>query len=366
MPTLGRLALSGLRNIVDASLLPSPGFNLIFGNNGSGKTSLLEAIYLLGMGRSFRSHLQKPLIGHEQSQAVVFGELDSGLTIGIQRPLRGTQTIKLGGKPADGLAQLTRALPLQLINTDTFQLLEGSPNERRQFLDWGVFHVEQSFLDYWRRARQALDQRNTLLRAEASAAEIDPWTHELAVNAVHMDECRRRYLQQLRTLIDQQLDAVGTPGGQQLQIEYTRGWDETADLAALLRANLERDRRYGFTTAGPHKADLRFLVNGQSAAEVLSRGQLKLLICALKVAQATLLTQQQNVRCVFLVDDLPAELDAENRSKVCQLLASLNTQVFMTSIEQEQLAPFALAQAESKGIPLALFHVKHGKIVPLL
>ncbi len=141
MPTLARLAISNLRNIDEASLEPGTGFNLIYGNNGSGKTSILEALHLLAMGRSFRSHLQKPLIQHQKPYATVFGQTTDGLTLGVQRPQRGQQTIKIGGKPADGLAQLSRALPLQLINADTFQLLEGSPSERRQFLDWGVFHL---------------------------------------------------------------------------------------------------------------------------------------------------------------------------------------------------------------------------------
>jgi DNA replication and repair protein RecF len=365
MPTLSRLVLTGFRNIDEASLQLSPGFNLIYGNNGSGKTSLLEAIYLLGMGRSFRSHLQKPLIAHQHNQATVFGETSNGLTLGVQRPLRGSQIVKVGGKPAEGLAQLSRALPLQLINSDTFALLEGSPNERRQFLDWGVFHVEHSFLEYWRRTRQALDQRNALLRAEASANEIEPWSQELAYSAGQMDESRQRYLQQLQPLLEEQLAEVGSPGGKALSLTYLRGWDEAAELGQQLTENLERDRRYGFTTIGPHKADLRFQINGQSVAEVLSRGQLKLLICNLKVAQARLLKQANSTQCLFLVDDLAAELDAENRTKVCQLLASLQTQVFMTSIELEQLAPIALAQAEKENLAATLFHVKHGKIVSL-
>jgi DNA replication and repair protein RecF len=365
MPTLSRLVLTGFRNIDEASLQPSPGFNLIYGSNGSGKTSLLEAIYLLGMGRSFRSHLQKPLIAHQHNQATVFAETASGLTLGVQRPLRGAQIVKLGGKPAEGLAQLSRALPLQLINNDTFELLEGSPNERRQFLDWGVFHVEHSFLEYWRRARQALDQRNALLRAEASANEIEPWSQELVHSADQMDQSRQRYLQQLQPIIEEQLAELGSPGGKMLTLTYWRGWDESIELGQQLKENLERDRRYGFTTVGPHKADLKFHINAQAVAEVLSRGQLKLLICHLKVAQARLLKQANGTQCLFLVDDLPAELDAENRSKACQLLASLQTQVFMTSIEPEQLAPIALAQAEKENLALTLFHVKHGKIVSL-
>jgi DNA replication and repair protein RecF len=365
MPTLARLAINNLRNIAEANLEPSTGFNLIYGNNGSGKTSVLEALYLLGMGRSFRSHLQKPLIQHGQPHSTVFGQTTEGQVLGVQRPLRGPQTIKIDGKSAEGLAQLSRALPLQLINSDTFQLLEGSPSERRHFLDWGVVHVEHQFIEYWRRARQALEQRNSLLRAEASAAEIEPWSHELAQSAAHMDQCRSTYLDQLSQGLAVKLAELGTPGGGQLVLKYWRGWDEEPDLFLQLQQGLARDRKYGFTTVGPHKADVRFLLNGQDAAEQLSRGQLKLLICMLKVVQSQLLREMTGTRCLFLLDDLPAELDADNRAKVCQLLGGLQNQCFLTSIEQENLAPIALKQAESSGMQVALFHVKHGNIVAL-
>ncbi|MES2604514.1 MAG: DNA replication/repair protein RecF [Pseudomonadota bacterium] len=366
MPTLARLAISGVRNISpETSLEPGPGFNLIFGSNGSGKTSVLEALYLLGMGRSFRSHLQKPLITHDQPLATVFGQTTDGLTIGIQRPQRGQQTIKIAGRPAEGLAQLSRTLPLQLINSDTFQLLEGSPQERRQFLDWGVFHVEHQFLDYWRRARQALDQRNMLLRNEASASEIEPWSYELAHNAGFINNYRRAYLQQLSALLETTLTDVGPPGNHVINIEYLPGWDPEADLFDQLQDGLARDRKYGFTTLGPHKADLRFLLKGLSAAEVLSRGQLKLLICALKVVQSQLLVQANGTQSLFLLDDLPAELDAENRIKVCHLLGGLKAQVFVTSIEQSALAAIAREQADIHSIGFTQFHVKHGKIDPV-
>ena len=310
MPKLARLSITSFRNIDEASFDLSPGFNLLHGNNGSGKTSVLEAIHLLGLGRSFRSHLQKPLIQHDKPHATVFGQTTDGLSIGVQRPQRGAQSIKIGGRAAEGLAQLSRTLPLQLINPDTFQLLEGGPSERRQFLDWGVFHVEHLFIDYWRRARQALEQRNSLLRAEAPAAEIEPWTHELAGNAQHIDQCRRDYLALLNPELALCLDLIGSPNGGRLEINYWRGWEEEPALFHQLQGSLGRDRKYGFTTIGPHKADLRFLLNGQDAAQLLSRGQLKLLICALKVVQARLLQQRTGSRCLLLVDDLPAELDA--------------------------------------------------------
>ncbi len=362
MPVLTRFAISGLRNITEANLEPSPGFNLIYGNNGSGKTSLLEALYLLGMGRSFRSHLQKPLISHEMLVATVFGQIADGTTIGIQRPQRGQQTIKIGGKPAEGIAHLSRSLPLQLINTDTFQLMEGSPSDRRQFLDWGVFHVEHQYLEFWRRAKKALEQRNLLLRSDAKAEEIEPWSHELALNANHMDMYRKSYLDQLATLFSETLLDIGAPGGAAIDVSYWRGWESQTDLFGQLQITLSKDRKYGHTTVGPHKADLRFKVGGQDASEILSRGQLKLLICALKVVQAQHLISTRGIHCLFLLDDLPAELDATNREKVCKLLGGLKTQVFMTSIEQEALAPIAARQAEVSGMEMGMFHVKHGKI----
>src|SRR5690606_7448610 len=159
----------------------------------------------------------------------------------------GPQTIKIAGKPAEGLAHLTRNLPIQLINTDTFQLLEGSPRERRQFLDWGVFHVEHSFLDYWRRARQALEQRNSLIRNEAGAAEIEPWSYELAQSATFMDQYRREYLSRLLSLLTTRLQTIGTPGDQALSVEYVCGWDAQVDLFAQLQESLAKDRRYGHT-----------------------------------------------------------------------------------------------------------------------
>ena len=366
MPILARVAITGVRNISKAELELGTGFNLIHGDNGSGKTSLLEALYLLGMGRSFRSHLQKPLISHEKSEATVFGQTLDGFTIGIQRPQRGQQSIKMGGKAAESIAQLSHALPLQLIHSDTFQLLEGSPAERRSFLDWGVFHVEHQFIESWRRARSAIEQRNALIRAEASDAEIEPWSRELAISAGVIDLCRERYLNQLKPILAGMLELIGQPGDIPLEIGYWRGWEpESGSLSLQLQQSLSRDRRYGHTTLGPHKADILFTVSGRPVADVYSRGQLKVLISALKILQAKHLIQETGQAPLFLVDDLPAELDAGNRIKVCSLLGELKAQVFMTSIEPETLVPFVQHQAQSNGAEVALFHVKHGNIVAL-
>jgi DNA replication and repair protein RecF len=363
MPALARLELSHLRNIQSAELDLGGGFNLFFGDNGSGKTSVLEAVHLLALGRSFRSHLQKSLVAEGQQESTVFGQTAEGLALGIVRPLRGPQTLRIGGRKAEGLAELSQCLPLQLINADTFQILEGSPTERRRFLDWGVFHVEHRFLDSWRRTRLALQNRNSLLRQDAKAAEIEPWTLELVRSAQQMDEQRRAYIVKLKAVLEPQLASLGAwDPALPLEMEYFRGWSPDLDLYEQIQEDLLRDRKYGHTSSGPHRADLRFRLGHSDAAEILSRGQLKLLICTLKIAQAQLLEQEADKRCIFLIDDLPAELDAHNRARICRLLAARHTQVLLTSIERESLAGdlsqgHASAPTENK-----LFHVKHGKI----
>lgn len=363
MPALARLELSNLRNIESADLELVEGFNLFFGDNGSGKTSVLEALHLLALGRSFRSQLQKSLVREGCSEATVFAQTQEGLALGILRPLRGAQSLRIGGRKAEGLAELSHCLPLQLINSETFQILEGSPSERRRFLDWGVFHVEQFFFSNWRRARLALQSRNTLLRQGATASEIEPWTLELVRSAEQMDIQRRQYMDKLKALLEPQLASLGVwDPDLRLEIDYLRGWKEDQGLYEQIQEDLARDRRYGHTSSGPHRADLRFRLGSADAAELLSRGQLKLLICALKIAQGRLLEQEQGRRCIYLIDDLPAELDADNRARVCNLLKERQAQVFLTSIERETLAKELLEGSGAAPSKNKLFHVKRGKI----
>jgi DNA replication and repair protein RecF len=363
MPVLARLELSNFRNIDRAALDPAPGFNLFVGNNGSGKTSLLEGIHLLALGRSFRTHLHKALIQTGKADTTAFGQTTEGLTLGVLRPVRGPQVLRLGGRKAEGLVEMSRSLPLQLINADTFQILEGSPTERRRFLDWGVFHVEHQFLDCWRRARLALQNRNSLLRLDAKAAEIEPWTQELVRSAGQMDSLRGAYVAKLRTALQPILDRIGlTAPGQELVIDYHRGWTEGRELHELLDEDLLRDRKFGHTGAGPHRADLKFRLGAVDAVELLSRGQVKLLICALKIAQGQLLERERGQRCLFLIDDLPAELDSQNRARVCSLLGAGQAQVFLTCIDAESLPKSLLESAEKGAQESKLFHVKHGKI----
>ncbi len=357
MPFLKKLSISKIRNLDSVSLEPSAGFNLIYGENGSGKTSLLESIYLLGRGKTFRSSSKAPIIQHNSDECVIFAELDNAQKLGFSRARSGSQKILLGGEKATSRAELAQAFPLQLLNADAFKILEGGPSIRRAFLDWGVFHVEHQFVLHWRQAQKALLNRNSLLKNKtARPDEIKPWTHELCQYAEEVDRSRSVYAAELEGCLDQTLkDLLPLKG---FSLSYFKGWDKEKSLEEVLSRNIQKDTKYGFTSAGPHRADLKIQIGKDMASEVLSRGQQKLLVIAMKLAQAKILKSTLNKGCVFLVDDLPAELDSANKGKVLAILSELEEQVFITGIEKEQLY-----QPLQKEKELKLFHVEHGKII---
>jgi len=358
--SIRQLQITALRNLSAVTVSPSPQINILFGANGSGKTSLLEAIHLLGLARSFRAQPLQSLIQHGQAQCAVFGELTSaeGLSskLGVSRDRQGELQVRINGENARSLAQLAQELPLQVINPNSFRLLEGAPKQRRQFMDWGVFHVEHTFLTTWQRLQRALRQRNSWLRHAKMAADFQAvWDRELCLASEVIDSYRRAYIAALKPVFEQTLAQLIELN--ELTLSYYRGWDKERNLAEVLAASLQRDQQLGFTQAGPQRADLRIRLAGNNAADILSRGQQKLVVCALHIAQGYLLTQAGRSSCVYLVDDLPSELDEQHRRALCRLLEGLGCQVFITCVEPQTLRDNWRADTK-----VAMFHVEHGQI----
>ena len=358
--SLSRISVTGVRNLQPVTLSPSPRINILHGDNGSGKTSFLEAVHLLGMARSFRSTRLNPVISHDLSSCTVFGQVelenDQTTALGIARDRSGDVKIRINGQSVKSAAELADALPLQLINPDSFRLLEGAPKLRRQFLDWGVFHVERRFLSAWQRLQQALRQRNSWLRhGTLDAASQAVWSRELTVASEEIDRYRRDYIQQLKPVFEQTLVSLLDLEG--FQLSYYRGWDKGRELADVLSSTIERDRAMGHTQAGPQRADLRLRINGHNAAETLSRGQQKLVVCALRIAQGHLVSEAKRGQCIYLVDDLPSELDDHHRHALCRLLEQLNCQVFITCVDSH-----VLKAGWCDDTPVSMFHVEHGAI----
>lgn len=354
------ISVTGIRNLEPVTLTPSPRINLLYGSNGSGKTSFLEAIHFLALARSFRSTRIQPMIQQGQEQALVFARVampgGEELAIGVSRNRQSEAQIRVNGENIRSMAELARNLPLQLINPESFRLLEGSPKIRRQFLDWGVFHVEHSFMPWWQRLQNSLKQRNSLLRhAIIDDQGMQAWDNEFCTASEQVDRLRQEYIKRLKPVFTQTLsELIQLP---ELTLSYYRGWDREKSLSEVLDSSRQRDRHLGHTQSGPQRADLRLRMGSQNAIEVLSRGQQKLVVCALKIAQGHLLADSMQQECIYLVDDLGAELDPTYRQALCRLLEQLDCQVFITGTD-----PDSIIYDWDKETPVSMFHVEHGHI----
>lgn len=356
--SIQQLNFHGIRNLQPVTAFPSSRINIISGVNGSGKTSLLEGIHILGLGRSFRTRQLKNVIQQGVSEMTLFARLhdDQATTLGVRR-LREQRELELRIKNRKQvrLVELAEIMPLQLINPDAFRLLEGPPAGRREFLDWGVFHVKHEFFSVWKRARRALKHRNALLRrGRIQLDELDVWEKELANSGERIDQQRREWFSNFLPVFEETLQSLLSLQG--LTLHYARGWDKNRPLADVLASSRATDEQMGFTQQGPQRADLRIKVNKQPAIEVLSRGQQKLVVSALKLAQGRFLERTAKRHCVYLIDDLPAELDEQHRQRFCHLLESIQCQAFITSVEPTALQSQWLSDTEVK-----MFHVKHAE-----
>lgn len=350
------IAVRDFRNIAAAELAFSPQLNLITGANGAGKTSLLEALYFLGRGQSFRTSHPATLIREGASALLVRGTVSdthgSTLPVGVQRD-RQTLQVRMGGQPLRQLTRLVALFPFQILNPDSHLLLEGGPRHRRRFLDWGVFHVEPGFYPTWQRYVRALRQRNAALRARLALAEVRLWDDELIQAAEALDLQRRAYLDVLLPVLERYIDQLVDLAG--LQWDYRPGWSRKQSFGEALVDGMEADQRQGFTRLGPHRADLVPTVDGVAAQERISRGQQKQLVAALMLAQAEVYRLRRGRPSIFLVDDLASELDAEHRRRVLAALRALEVQVFITAINETAL--------DAADWPAQRwFHVEHGQI----
>lgn len=365
---LTQLQINHVRNLRQVRLPDLQKTNVFFGCNGSGKTSVLEAIHLLGMARSFRGSSIKSLISHEASSCTVFGATVSSplpdasgslvtLPLGVQRNRIGEAQIKIGGNVVRTVAELASLLPLQVITADSFGLLTGTPGGRRQFLDWGVFHVEQKFFGTWQRFQRCIKQRNNLLRrGKIAAHELAVWTRDLAQSGDAINEFRKDYFRILSPRFKEIITQLA-PSLDTLELRYQQGWDRQLSYLDALQQGQVADLEHGYTHCGPQRADIRVMADGHLAAETLSRGQQKLVICGLKLAQGQLMTRLGRGSCTYLIDDLPSELDHHHSGLVCELLAGMEAQVFITCIDQEEIRSVWPQERE-----LTMFHVEHGNV----
>ncbi|MBL4762692.1 MAG: DNA replication/repair protein RecF [Gammaproteobacteria bacterium] len=356
---LSHLGIENVRILPAVSFEPSPGLNIITGENGSGKTSLLEAIHLIGHGYSFRSRKLKEVKSFDQPYLQVTAKKidrkkQQAIFVGIRRDQHKTE-VKADGSAINSLSELARIIPVRVFHPESYHLVSGSSRLRRQYLDWGVFHVEHRFIEAWKRYNQCLKQRNAALRQRSSSASA--WDRELSQMAAFINRARRAYLEQLRTEIDGFVQRF-LPG-MSFDMVFINGWDESASLQDVLRENLSLDMKRGYTSLGAHRTDFQLKLDGHFAAEIVSRGQQKALVVALLLAQIKIKKEHTGEGCICLIDDLPSELDRYRQENLVSALDEMQTQVFITGIDQNAMG--IKGNKNNK-----MFHVERGKLTELI
>ena len=355
-----RLTAAGLRRFDSATLDPAPGLNLITGDNGAGKTSLLEALHLMAYGRSFRGRVRDGLVRTGAEAVEVFVEWREGPEARHRRAgLRHTGQAWIGrldGQNVAQLGELCAALAVVSFEPGSHALVTGGSEPRRRFVDWGLFHVEPGFLPLWRRYARALKQRNALLKSGAASQQLDAWDQELAEAGEPITRHRQQYLEQLQVRLAVVAEGL-VPSLGRASIEFQPGWRRSElSLADALLLARERDRSVGHTTQGPHRADWRIGYASHPNQEALSRGQAKLTALSALLAQAEDYAERRGEWPIVALDDLASELDRQHQRRVLQRLLASGAQVFVTGTE----IPSALDELAASP---AVFHVEHGRVL---
>jgi len=341
-----------LRLYQSFELHPGPGLNLVLGPNAAGKTTLLEGLYLLGRARSFRTSDAAELLGRQGPGWSLFAEVQTDqqrdrLGVGWNG---GEQEQRVNGEKARA-ATLPKTLPLQLIDPVGHRLVEEGPGYRRSYLDWGVFHVEPLFYGAWQRYQRCLKQRNQALRQNLPDLAVNAWNEELSTSAHEVTDARRRHAEALSghlgAWVEQLLGVADT------RIEFQQGWSADSDYRSLLSEQLSQHRRVSSTTQGPHRAELKLWLAGHRAKGRVSRGQQKLLVAALVLAQCAILIAAGKPAPVILIDDFSAELSSAYQQRFAEALMAYPGQIFITAFE----LPAALQNVDAR-----MFHVEHGKL----
>lgn len=358
---LHQLHVTHVRNLAAQEIELDPGFNCLVGPNGAGKTAVLESIALLSRGRSFRTSRISSLIRHGEAELVVRGQVKStghvSHTLALSKGRSGQTRIQMDGERCRRISDFARHLPIQTILPDVSELIYGAPSGRRNFLDWGLFHVEPQYLRQASSFRRVLAQRNAWLKAHGGGAELDVWNERYLAEAIPLNEMRAEYVRNLNLALAEVGESAGLSDEVKLDYDWG-GLQSTTEAAKKLSESGARDVKLGSTHRGPHRGDLLVATNDRAAAEVMSRGQAKLLACVLNLAQAVVLERHTSNKGIFLIDDFGAELDQDHWDRFLSVLLGMQCQIVATSTELPVDRPEWVRFRDR----IHMFHVKQGTV----
>jgi DNA replication and repair protein RecF len=342
--TISQLSLTNFRGLKSTTLNFHPHINLVTGDNGTGKTSLLESINVIVQASSFQTHRLRNCISHCDLQFLLFAKFDS-YKVGLSKS-HTKLDIKINGEVVKKRSVLVKKTPASIINADSFQLITGSPSLRRSFM-------EHEYAAYFSQAKYALKQRNTILKSRKDIYLVDYWDKHLIEPSLVISELRKKYSIIIASMLNNELEDL--LGDVKLDIDYEQGWSVGIKLEDSMKESRKRDIKSGFTNCGIHRDNIKLSTNGIAITEVLSRGQLKRVCIALHIVRLKIVKSYTDKNVILLVDDISSELDATSQKLAFKYLLELGVQLFITNIDSA--VPSALQNKEFK-----MFHVEHGII----
>lgn len=360
---LEQVVIHNVRCVVDLTLQLAPSFNLFLGPNGAGKTTILECIHVLARARSFRRGTLNTLITYNRDDLLVSARgvsTPNAVRLGIHKTRNANAQVRMNGKTVRQVSQMASALPIQTFLPDVSELVFGAPALRRSWLNWTVFHVAPRFLALHREFLRALNQRNRALQQQSS--DLSVWTQQFVDKSLELSDLRESHLVRLATYFDETLARLMPE--LKIGLQYYRGWSGDSLLDTLDKEH-ENQVKYGVTRSGPHRADIRISVvdkaTGKSlglASQILSRGQGKIVACAMKLAQ-TIDFKQGNAHAVILIDDLVSEFDTNTAR---QFLAEVERTGLQVIANSTQITPAIDDLLTTKTTDLKRFEIQDGTL----
>ena len=353
---LESLTIRQVRNLTDIYITPNAETNIIYGENAAGKTAILESIYLLSKARSFRTAHIKEVIQHNQDELMVSATINSNefknitVNTGIRKSSKETE-IRHNGERVKAVSEQAKNVVVQTAIPDNTKVLTGTPKDRRKWIDWAMFHVEHDYLQIWHSYHHALRNRNALLRKPTKDEEFFVWEEMMAITAKKLRVMWGDYLVRLQQYYQ---ETAGKHPCGKVVFSIKNEKFKTDNYLEYLQSTRQSDMRAGFTQQGPHKADFEFKTNKKHVNTVFSRGQIKLFVTLLAIAQAKLLKFEKEINPIILADDLEAELDKKAVAMILELLYDEKMQLFITTTEPDSIL--------NNHTETSLFHVKHGEV----
>jgi len=365
--SVAKLITQNFRNLDASSIDFHPQLNFIVGDNGSGKSSLLEALFFLGHGKSFRTSKVDSLACHNTSSFVVSVRDSNNRQLGLSRDINsGLTNIKIDGQRHNKLSALAKNIAIQIVTPESFKLFFGGPRERRRFIDLGMFHVKHDFSTLWKHFNRVLKQRNATIRLSNSLhrttddSMLNYWTDQFCQLSIEVSEQRASYVSEIISELNSWLAILLPDLTERVTVQYLQGWPQKNSLYEVLNSYHEKEAKFGYSLYGAHKFDVKFLLDKKSIETQLSRGQQKLFLLALTFAQANFIARVRLVKPILLIDDIGAELDINSRTALFNAIKKLDCQVIITAIESDALKPFLGLCGDRNH---SMFHVKHGKVL---